>query len=258
MKKLVTIAFSMLLLCGLLLVGIAKAGNTDYSFLEYWAQVPATVDGEWTSTDEWTDAPRINMSDNAYFKYKMNSDTMGMEWIVEIFTDDTDDAGDIWQICIDFDNSGGSAPTSDCYMIEIEGHTTLTVYAGDGSGWTEVTPDIDEITWDDSINASPKNATPHWILEVVDNSKESGAVQAGQPPNGMRAAAYDADTETWVSWAPDSSEDVPDEWGVVENYSMDPYIPEAFSIGVVVLLSSVAVAVGFYFVRKRPKLKALL
>ena len=65
-------------------------------------------------------------------------------------------------------------------------------------------------------------------------------------------AAYDANTSTLAAWAPDSDADVPDEWGVIPTNATEPW-PEGFSLGVVVLLSSVAVAVGFYFLRKRPK-----
>jgi hypothetical protein len=252
MKKLVTIGFSILLLCSLLLVGTTKAGNEEYQTTEHWGAVEVTVDGEWTSTDEWTDGEPENLSDGGRFVYKMWYSTMTSEWLAEFFDDTTDDAGDIWQICLDDQNGGGTAPQTGDYMIEITGHTTMKAYEGNGAGWTEIT-DASEVEWDDSITATPWNSTPHWVLEVSD-IKTAGSIQIpSAPPTGMRVAAYDADTETWVSWAPDSSEDVPDEWGIVWDYDSNPYIPEAFTIGVVVLLSSVAVAVGFYFARKRPK-----
>lgn len=71
---------------------------------------------------------------------------------------------------------------------------------------------------------------------------------------GLRVAAYDASTSTLVSWPPNSARDVPDEWGTQEyQYAA---IPEALTVGAVVLLSSVAVAVSFYCLRKRPKIES--
>jgi hypothetical protein len=68
----------------------------------------------------------------------------------------------------------------------------------------------------------------------------------------MRVAAYDANTSTLAAWAPSSSANVPDEWGVISGYSTTP-IPEGFSIGVVVLLLSVAFVFRLYFLRKRSR-----
>jgi hypothetical protein len=66
---------------------------------------------------------------------------------------------------------------------------------------------------------------------------------------------YDAsnDTAGVQSWPLDSSPDVPDEWGLEIGTTSN--IPEALTIGVVILLSSVAVAASFYFLRKRPQVK---
>ena len=66
----------------------------------------------------------------------------------------------------------------------------------------------------------------------------------------FRLAAYDANTSTLAAWLP-TSPDVPDEWGI-QNY-VSEVIPEGFSIVIVVLMSTVAIVVGFYFLRKRPR-----
>lgn len=259
MKRVLTIAFSTLMLCSLLLAatGIANAGNPDYDVIEHGSVTVATVDGTWTDADEWTDTPSdlfMTGTADGRFGYNIQDFTnLGLEWIVEIFTDDTDDAGDYWEICTDNGESGGTAPDSGDFKVVIMGHTTLTLYQGDGSGWTEVTPEAGEITWENTIAASPWNSTPHWILEIVDSSKTAGTWQiATQPPTGMRIAAYDANNQTLAAWAPGDYADVPDEWGRIADYSQEP-VPEGFSIAIVVLLSSVAVVASVYFMRKRPK-----
>lgn len=259
MKKNLFSAFSVLILCSLLVittVGTVIAGNPDYSIIEYPSSTVATVDGTWTTDDEWTDTPATDMSGNATGKFGYNIQdftALGIEWIVEFFDDDTDDAGDYWQICLDDTNTGGSAPDSGDFMIEIVGHTTLTVYQGTGSGWSEVAGAGDELTWSNTIDSSPWDSTPHWILEIVDSSKTAGDVQVPtMPPTGMRIAAYDANTDTIAAWAPDSSADDPDTWGIIGDMSMDP-IPESIGFGVAALLSSIAVAISVYFLRKRQK-----
>ena len=247
---------SIFILCSLLLittVGTANAGNPDYSIIEYGAAIAKTIDGTWTAPDEWTDAPITDMTGNAtgQFGYNMDFNTYGLQWIVEIFTDNTTDEGDYWQICFDDSESGGSAPSSGDFMIEIVGHTTMTVYTGTGSGWSEVAPDAGELTWSNTIDASPLNSTPHWILEIVESGKTSGVVQIpNAPPTGMRIAAYDANTSTIAEWAPGGTADVPDSWGRIGGYSMDP-IPEGLTFGVMAVLSSVALLAGSHYLRKR-------
>lgn len=261
MKRFLVALCSMLIICGLLLLIIAvsvNAGNPAYSITEYPSITTATVDGKWTTAEEWTDTPVTAMSGNATGKFGYNIQdftNLGLEWIVEIFTDNTTDSGDYWQICFDDSNGGGTAPQVGDFMLEIVGHTTLKVYQGNGTGWSLITPAAGEITWNNTISTSPWSNTPHWILEIVDSSKVAGAVQIpNPPPTGMRVAAYDASTHTLAAWAPNSSANVPDQWGVIATYSTEP-IPEGFSLSVVMLSSSVAVAVGFYFLRKRPKLQ---
>lgn len=249
-------AISILMLCSLLFlitVGTINAGNPEYSITEHPSVTTATVDGKWTTEDEWTDTPVTDMSGNAtgQFGYNIQDFTnLGLEWIVEIFSDDTDDAGDYWQICTDDQNSGGTAPDSGDFMIEIVGHTTLTLYQGTGSGWIEVTPAEGELTWSNTIDESPWNSTPHWILEIVDSSKIAGTFQvANQPPTGLRVAAYDANTNTLAAWAPDSSADVPDTWGIIGDMSMDP-IPEGLTFAVMAVVSSISLLAGSHYLRK--------
>ncbi len=261
MKRSVLVAFSSLMLCSLLLlitVGTIKAGNPDYSITEYPSIATATVDGRWTTADEWTDSPHTEMSGNATGKFGYNIQdftNLGLEWIVEILTDNTNDTGDYWQICLDDQNGGGAAPQSGDYMIEIVGHTTLRVYQGTGSGWSEVTPAAGELTWANTIDTSMWSSTPHWILEIVDLSKITGTVQVPtQPPTGMRVAAFDASNNTLAAWAPNSSANVPDEWGVIAGFSTEP-IPEVLTIGVVVILLSVSVLIVPYYYRKWSRTK---
>ncbi len=259
MKRIVSAICGVFLLCNLLFmvnIGTTMAGNPAYSIIEYVSITTATVDGRWTASDEWTDTPVILMSGNASgrFGYNIQDFTnLGLEWIIEIFTDNTDDAGDYWQICLDDLNGGGTAPQIGDYMIEITGHRTLRAFQGTGSGWSQITPASGELRWNNTIGISPWSSTPHWILEIVDSSKTAGTIQVpNPPPTGMRVAAFDASTNTLAAWPPNSTANNPNSWGVVADFSMEP-IPESLSFGVFVVLSSVALIVGSIYLRKRPK-----
>ena len=111
-----------------------KAGNPDYERIEYQTVVEPTIDGVWTSTNEWTDTEVTMIGENVAFRSTFTAIGSGDDmvvtshFVIEILNDDTDDAGDYWQICIDNSNTGGSAPQIGDYRIDIVGHTTLVVY----------------------------------------------------------------------------------------------------------------------------------
>jgi len=251
MKRVLFVAFCILALCSLLLVntGTVKAAEPGYVRIDWMPHVDPTIDGQWTSDDEWTlnGEPTTIGTDVTFRSVWIMNAAVDDAFLVEFFNDTTDDAGDYWQMCIDGDQSGGAAPASGDFRIDIVGHTTLKVYEGDGSDWNEVTPP-GSIQWADSLSASPTNSTPHWILEIEFVKADVGA----GPEWNFRLAVFDESNSAAgvLAWPP-TPRDEPARWGV-QNYEMAEW-PEGFSLGVVVLLSSVAVAVSFYFLRKRPK-----
>ncbi|MEJ2495479.1 MAG: hypothetical protein P8Y79_14260, partial [Ignavibacteriaceae bacterium] len=107
-------------------LGVTFAAEPGYEITEYYNTLAVTVDGAWTGADEWHDVPILTAGTNAKWEYKMDSSSGSylMSWLLE-FADSTNDAGDVWQLCIDGSNNGGSAPQTDDYKIQIEGHTTL-------------------------------------------------------------------------------------------------------------------------------------
>lgn len=255
MKRVIFASFCILALCSLLLVntGTIKAAEPGYTRTDYNPSVTPTIDGKWTSSDEWTLNGEVtpigsDVSFNSVWIIVSSDPTIIVTdtFLVEFFSDNTNDTDDYWQLCIDGDQSGGTAPQTTDYRIDIVGHTTLKLYQGTGSAWTEITPDPADIIWNNTLSDSPTNSTAHWILELTIYKAELGA----GPYWNFRLAAYDKTTDKLLAWPP-TPRDEPNRWGV-QNYTSGP-IPEAFSIGVVVLLSSVAFVVSLYFLRKRPK-----
>ncbi len=238
LKKTIPIAISILLICGILVLnaGIVQAGNAAYSITEAYTTTAVTVNGV-RAADEWDDSwiEFLGGPINKY-AYKMDSNTGNylMSWLLES-ADTTNDAGDIWQICIDGSNDGGTALNANDHKIEITGHSTLKVYIGGASGWTEMTTTA--VTQKDSMG------TGHWLLEVQANKGALGDWGGSPPPHGMRVAMYDASTQTWVQWPPNSTANNPDSWGLIATYSGS--IPEGLSFGIVALLSTTVIASTF-------------
>jgi hypothetical protein len=256
LKRTSSIAFCILVLCSLLLivsVGTVKASEPGYTFTEYYSGAAVTIDGKWTDADEWHDVTtqRIGTPQIAVFEYKMDITDYSMTWLIE-FADHTNDAGDRWQICLDGGNDGGSAPNANDVKVEVEGHTTLKTYVGSGTGWTASTATG---TFKDSITTSPHDPANHYILEIK-FSKSQWDWGANPPPHGVRVAMYDASNaaQGWVAWPPEAiSKDNPARWGNIPDYTAAP-APEGLTIGVMVLLSSVAVIVSTRYFRKKPKI----
>jgi hypothetical protein len=256
MKKTFGIGFCAVFLCSLMLTGIVYAGNSAYSISEYWLANPTTIDGKWTTSSEWTDTGHTFMTGNATGKFAYKADInvdFATYFIIEMLGDNTNNTGDYVQLCLDNDNTATTAPSSTCYMVQINGNRNLTLYQGTGTGWKEVSSS--EITWAETLGTSMWGATPHWIIEIKDSSKTDGIVQTGQPPNGLRVAAYDASNSQFAAWAPGSSANVPSTWGVIADYQST--IPEGLSAGTIVgtflLLASALTLVSFIQLRKRTK-----
>jgi hypothetical protein len=258
------LVISMLLLCGLLALPVAlvngyEAGyeNTNYLATDDIILDGAWSTGTWTYGGEWNDAgipPLLSETFQWREKWTQPADII-QHFLVEALTDNTTDAGDYFELCIDLDADGGATPQANDFKIEYTGDGTLTLYEGDGSGWVEYTDYTvpTDIQIEDSMSASPLESNDHWVIELnIDKTTKFDISGSGYQP-WIRLAVYDAsnDTAGVQAWPLDSSADVPDEWGL-EIGTMDT-IPEAFTIAVVALLSSVAVAISFYSLRKRPK-----
>lgn len=260
MKKSVLVAFSILVLCASSLpIALVNAYYQDYSTINYLALEPPVEDGEWTTDDEWEDS-MVPPNLPASFHWREQWSWPGNiyeHFLIEFFTDDTDDAGDYFQLCVDPLADGGSAPQTDDYRVDWVGHNQsgLTVYRGDGSGWVIFTdytwPDHIEIV--DSISSSPLDSNPHWIIELrMDRSKaEFDVVGSGYAP-WIRLAVYDeSNSSAGVQAWPPTSRDVPDDWGL--EIGTTESIPESLTIITMVLLSSLAIGISSYLLRKKPK-----
>jgi hypothetical protein len=257
MKKkfhtIILVAFMTLLLVSVGAISCVRAQAAERT--SWQTQVIPTIDGEWTSDDEWTDGEETMIWNVASVRstWDMGDEYYMTRWIIEFFTDTTDDLADGCTVCIDGDQSGGSTPQPGDFRFSIRGHTEFTWYEGDGTLWSEVQLDETEIEWATTLSASPTESTPHWILEFQ-IPKNGGTVQLDAIWN-VKVRLYDSSNalQGAPTWPEGSDMDVPDSWGI-ENFEMGA-IPEGLSFGVMLLLSTVAAIIGISFLRKRPKWK---
>jgi hypothetical protein len=237
------IALCTIALCSLCFVRTVSATKAGFSQTDGTGTL-VTVDGI-ISPSEWDDSWKGNLYDgwtlmNSTYRVKWAQADTNLwydQWLFEILGDNTNDTGDFIQICYDSTLDGGAAPQTDDYLVNYTGHSTVNVYQGTGTGWA---PTSIGVIVAGKISASSASATPHWIIEIdVENPWES---------TGDRMVAYDASTNTTLMWPPYSNANVPDDYG----YSEISYgtIPEGLTIGVMVLLSTVAVIVSLRYFRK--------
>ncbi len=259
LKKKLLIVSSVLVLCSMLLVlnlGTSKAHVQGYDYIEYDAVRTPTIDGMWTTQDEWTDAQVMQITDDAVWLTKTSR--VGGLWqyiLVEIFTETTNDGGDYWLICVDDTHDGGTGPNTNDVQVRILAHSTLEVYTGTATGtWQrDLYGGTQGVSWANSLSASPLNSTAHYILEV--RLDMDGWYVLTPPPHGIFVGEYDVSRGSLTSWPP-TSPDIPDQWGTMTAYAGAP-IPEGFGLVVIVLLSSAVAIVGFRYQRKHPKTKTL-
>lgn len=262
MKKSILIAFSVIFLCVLMLQAtLASAAYAGCEISNYLDSNGVTEDGKWTNAAEWTDAATATgLPAGVVIREKWtypDTTRIIVHTLVEFFTDSTNDTGDYFQFCFDPQANGGSAPQTDDFLINYTGNrrSGLTVYKGTGSGWAAWSSYTygSELVVAETKTGSPLNSADHFVFELMmDRTKaEWDASGAGYLPD-IRVAVYDASNAAAgvQSWPPTSA-NTPGTWAL--ETGVYGAIPESSTILTVLLLSAVAVAVGFYSLRKRPK-----
>ena len=242
MKKIIVITLCNLMLFSLLLTVVTvMAVEPGYERTGFLTQVTPTIDGMWTSPDEWTDGEETWIGEDVVFRSTYDNDMT--RWIVEFLTDTTNDASDLWRFCI----QGRPSTSTGVRMFEITGHSELEWYSLSGETWVVRDSDASEIEWANSLSTSPTNTTPHWILEFQIN-KVTGQVTMEDVWNFFLQASDHSDPG-FHAWPP-TDPDVPEEWGV-ENDITEP-IPEGLTFAVMALLTTVSMLVGYkYFVKRK-------
>ena len=261
MNRLIIAAFCISALCLLLVLPetVKAPPKPGYSVTDYQLTTTPTLDGHWTTADEWVDCEGKELEGDldGVFRLKFEGanypTSINQYWLIEFFNDTTTGPGDYFRICyaygatVNTDPVGGTTPQTDCLKFEYTS-SSMTVYKGTGTAWGTgpawASPTDIQVVG--QVSSSPLEANPHWIYEIKIEHIHFNI----QPNFWIYVAVHDASNSAAVqSWPPGSS-DVPNDWGAMA--ANNNPIPESLTIGALVLLSSVAVVCSFYLLRKRP------
>ena len=220
MMKKIAIVFLVFTLSMLFAAGMVMAVDPTYPTTIYQGKGTSTFDGYWTTSTEWDDAAKPLAMDTASFVFRnkwVMVTTGGFkifdQYLVEVFGDNTNDAGDYVQICYDSTAVGGAAPNASDIRIDIVGHNNATVkmYIGTGTGWA-LASNINDTTVAQSLNVSKLGTNPHWITEFRINKMTNGLGMN----NAIRVAVYDASNPSAgvKAYPPTSQQDVPSSWAL--------------------------------------------
>lgn len=266
MKKAITVAFTAAMICSLFLVTyvgstVVKAQTASQSIFQLSNTV--TLDGKWTTTNEWDDAAQSNIVGTGGVvtgifrdKYALVGTFGGTDfgvidnYVIEFFTDNTNDTGDYVKLCYDTLQSGGSSLLSTDLMVQISGHNgTVQKFVGNGASWAAGS--ILNLLWAQASGATKlMGSIPHWMTEIAFDKYNNG----GGISTNIMIALYDASNPAAgvQTWPPGANVNNPSTWGVNDASALTT-IPEDFGLGTMVMLSAAVVMVGFYCLRKRSR-----
>lgn len=177
---------------------------------------PVTVDGKWTSAQEWTDASEFPLtfargSGEAYFSMKHDSNNFYV--LVDFVSRANTEVGDAALVVLDTQNSGGKQVNNDDLAILIRWNTvTESMGAMQWGGWTgqnwQPLPSGFEAKSSTESQNDPHSTAPHEIFEfripkTTFKASTSGlmvAVSAGAEQQDFAAYPY-ADISIPDNWA---------------------------------------------------------
>ena len=229
MKRKLFVAFAFCSLLVLMYAETVTAYNPAYPTTIYSGAIASTVDGYWTTSNEWVDAASPSaLPANLVFRNKYTVVFSGglkvyEWWLVEFFSDNTNDSGDYVQICYDSNATGSAAPKTGDVRIDFVGHTgnaSIKTYIGNGTGWTSGT--VNDTIVAQTLNVSRLNSNAHWITEFR-IEKQANALQI---TNAIRVAVYDASNPSAgvIAYPPTSQQDVPNSYSL-NSASFTPLLP---------------------------------
>lgn len=159
---------------------MAVTGHLGTPVTAYLLTQPVTLDGKWTSTSEWSDAPETRMypaegDGVGYFRVKHDSTYLYVlaESLVDtsIEYNSAADWGDTMTVFLDTLHNGETKPATDDYRFrffyQADGLTVLKTHKGDGSGWVRiVSPEGVEAMVALDTGNSPHAPHPHVTGEL--------------------------------------------------------------------------------------------
>jgi len=222
----------------------AVHGGTGALITSSTSSSPVSIDGKWTTVDEWQDAVDLDCGGYGWIAVKDDSDFLYV--LVDYTKDLSTTSGDFAWVAWDQKNDGGSKPKTDDYnlLVSYKNGSGYDVFVqqGVGTGWGASMPASSFGIWAASstdATEDPYLYTPHVTYEfripraVVDNSTMITTV-------GFYAGASDKTSGIGIRLPRSSDYMNPGSWG---RLTFSVPIPEftEFCIVTATLLSTSAI-----------------
>ncbi len=255
MKKTILATLGIIAILSICLAGTVSATKAGY-VLENVSGTEITADGT-AAAGEWSDA----FGDWLYDGWTKTTSTIFTKWEmggtpniadqykIEVLSDTTNDAGDTFTFSWCGARDGAATPQAADDVKIVFTRTTTTISRGTGTGWA-VDP---AIVLGTNVFIASSMASGHWVIEL--KFDKGGSIVGSAMDSDVRLAAYDATTGKTLMWPPNTSADVPNDWGTIDYTNFTgTTVPEGLTIGVMLALSSVAAVVSIRYFRKPMKL----
>ncbi len=171
----------------LLIISTKSTSNCfgEATIFSHASVIEVTIDGKWTSSNEWIDAIKFDLKKRFYdnsSKRFFSGTTLGhflikddkeflyvmIDYVADKNIEDYDSA----RLRLDIDNDKTYAPQFDDYMIELiweKNSVKKTIWQGDGTDWTPSRKNLEGLKASSTNDAEgdPYSDSPHLIYEFA-------------------------------------------------------------------------------------------
>jgi hypothetical protein len=173
-----------------------------------------TLDGSWTTVDEWVDAIEIRVSGGVFrLKHDQSYLYILFDHVNDSALEDYDNA---WAY-IDTLRNGGSTPQTDDFAFSLQWlsstQSVLVVQKGTGTDWMTTTLKLHSAASSTDATNDPYSSAPHAVYEF---RIQLSILPQGATAMGVRLSMQDGITGTSVFWPSNSSRFEPKQWGTMQ------------------------------------------
>jgi len=216
---------------GALAFSLSSRYKAPLPAVAYRAEREVTIDGRWTTADEWTDSVEIHLGDEhgeVYFRFKHDGKFLYIlvDYVSDTLVDYGDRGYDNTWVCIDTAGDRALRPQNDDYGFRIEwvGPTNFNTVmdVGWGGGWPgpysghmdKRTLNPKELKGAASTNTTnnPYSAEPHIIYEHQIDLRILGNRSIDDTTIGFHLAVKDLNKRSFFGYPSLAHKDCPASW----------------------------------------------
>lgn len=210
-----------------------------------------TLDGRWTTVDEWIDAIEIRVSGGAF---KLKHDQSYLYILFDHVNDRSSENYDNAWAYIDTLKNGGSTPQTDDFAFSLQWlsptQSILVVQKGTGTDWMTTTLALHSAASSTDATNDPYSSAPHVIYEF---KIQLSILPQGVTAMGVRLSMQDGFTGTSAVWPSNSSRFEPNQWGTMQ-LGASP-IPEFSAVTPILALGLIVPLYLLRRAKRQPKIQ---